>query len=77
MVADALILGSLALMVVILVSLLGAVTRRERYLFVAGIALFILAHVAPVEPAAVGMALAAIGILIAAGSTIPLLRQPV
>ncbi len=76
MVADAVILGSLGLMVVILASVLGAVTRRERFPFVAGIALFILAHVVAVEPAAVGMALAALGILLAAGSTIPLLRQP-
>jgi hypothetical protein len=68
---------SLALVVVILASILGAVSRRERVGFVLGIALFIVAHaVLPgFETAAARLAVA--GLAMAVASTIPLLRQPV
>jgi uncharacterized membrane protein YhhN len=69
--------AALALMVVILASILGAIDRPERYLFVAGIALFILAHTAITGPASAGMVLATLGILLAVASTVPLLRQSV
>lgn len=69
--------ASLLLVVVILASILGAIHRRERFLFVGGIALFILAHTAITSPPRVAGLLAVIGMLVAVASTIPLLRQPV
>lgn len=69
--------ASLVLIVVILVSILGTVERRERFWFVGGIALFIVAHTAITSPANVAAGLAVIGILVAVASLIPLLRQPV
>ncbi len=69
--------AALILIIVILASILGAVTRRERLLFVAGIALFIAAHLAAVTPESLTILIAVVGLLIAAASTIPLLRQPV
>lgn len=73
-----LVLGvSLALIVVILASILGAIEGRERFSFVGGIALFILAHTAVTSSANLATILAVIGILLAVVSTIPLLRQSV
>lgn len=69
--------ASLALLVVILASVLGAVERRERFWFVGGIALFILAHAAFSSAATLATILAVIGILLATASTLPLLRQSV
>lgn len=68
---------SLALIVVILASILGAIERRERVWFVGGIVLFIIAHTAITSPANVATILAVIGLLLAVASTIPLLRQSV
>lgn len=73
-----LVLGaSLGLVVVILASILGTIDGRERFAFVAGIALFIVAHAAIPAPSSAALALAVLGILLAASSTIPLLRQSV
>ena len=69
--------ASLALVVVILVSILGAIEGRERFAFVGGIALFIVAHTAVTSPASLATGLAVLGILLAVGSTVPLLRQSV
>ena len=66
--------GALALIVVVLASILGAIDRRERYLFVAGMALFILAHTAVTASESVGTALATLGVALAVASTVPLLR---
>ncbi len=68
--------GSLVLLVVVLVSILGAIDGRERLLFVGGLGLFILAHLVDLGIEALGMILAVIGILLAVSATIPLLRQP-
>lgn len=75
MTSQVVVLASLALVLVILVSILGAIERRERFWFVGGIALFILAHTAVTSPRSVGALLAVIGIVLATASTIPLLRQ--
>lgn len=69
--------GSLALVIVILASILGAIERRERFVFVAGIALFIVAHTLVTSPENVAAGLATLGILLAVASTVPLLRQRV
>lgn len=69
--------GSLALVVVILASILGAVERRERFVYVGGIALFILAHTVVSPQVGVATTLAVVGILLAAASTIPMLRESV
>lgn len=69
-------LGSLAVVIVILASILGAVEGRERFGFVGGIALVIVAHAAIPSHGSVAAGLAVIGILVATASTIPLLRQP-
>lgn len=66
--------AALALIVVVLASILGAIDRRERYLFVAGMALFILAHTAITAPESAGTALATLGVALAVASTVPLLR---
>ncbi len=68
--------ASLALIVVLLASVMGAVTRRERVWFVAGIALVILAHSGGSGLGPLAGLLAVIGIAIVFASTIPLLRQP-
>lgn len=68
---------SFVLMVVILVSILGAIDRDERYLFVGGIGLFMIAHAFITSPESLGAALAFIGIALAAACSIPLLRQQV
>lgn len=77
MIGDLVIGGSLVLVVVILFSILGTIDRRERYAFVAGIALFIIAHAFVTTPEALGVALAVIGIGLAGASAIPMLRQSV
>lgn len=69
--------ASLALVVIVLLSILGAVEHRERYGFVGGILLFILAHAAVTSPESVATGLAVLGILVATASTMPLLRQSV
>lgn len=69
--------ASLLLVVVILASIVGAIERRERFGFVGGIALFILAHTAITSPPTVATLLAIVGILVAVASTIPLLQQSV
>ena len=69
--------AALSLIVLVLASILGAVDRRERYLFVAGMALFILAHTAITAPESAGAALATLGVALAVASTVPLLRQSV
>lgn len=69
--------GTLALVVVILVSILGAIDRRERTWFVAGIAVFILAHVGFTGGTALGAVLAVVGLVVASASTVPLLRHSV
>lgn len=68
---------SLGLVVVILASILGAVERQERYLFVAGIAIFIAVHVVGPAARTIATIIAVIGIFLAAISTVPLLRQSV
>lgn len=76
MASDLLLGASLALVLIILASILGAVKRRERFAFVAGVALFVLAHaVAP--PETIGLLVAVAGIVLVLASTVPLLRQPV
>lgn len=77
MTSQLVIFAAFALIIVILASILGAVERRERFSFVGGIALFIAAHTATVSPESVAALLAMIGILLAAASTVPLLRQSV
>lgn len=77
MTSQLLVGASLALVVVILVSILGAIEGRERFSFVGGIALFIVAHTAITSPATVATVLAVVGILLAVASTVPLLRQSV
>lgn len=69
--------GALVLVVVILASILGAVDRRERFLFVGGIALFIVAHTAITSPAPVASLLAVVGLVVAVASTLPMLTQSV
>lgn len=69
--------SSLVLVVVILASILGAVERRERVAFVAGVALFIVAHLLGSGVETLGAALSVIGILVVLWSTVPLLRQSV
>lgn len=63
---------------VVLAAVLGAVERREKFPFVAGIVLIaggpILAGSLSL-PAAVGGVVAFVGFLAVAGSTVPLLRQ--
>lgn len=76
MASQLIIATSLALIVVILASVLGAVERRERVWFVLGIALFIVAHTLP-GAEIIAMVLAVAGLVAAVASTIPLLRQPV
>ncbi len=76
MVADVIVYGSLATMVVILVSILGTIGRVERYGFVVGLLLFMVAHVLPFDSATVGGGLAAVGLLVAAGSSLGMLREP-
>lgn len=76
MASDLLVGASLVLVLVILASVLGAVKRRERFGFVAGIALFVLAHLVG-APESVGLVLAVAGIALVLASTVPLLRQPV
>lgn len=68
---------SLVLVVVILSSILGAVKRRERLPFVAGVALFIVAHILDTGVEAIGAALALIGVIVMLSSTVPLLRESV
>lgn len=77
MASQLVVAASLALVVVILASILGAVKRRERIPFVLGIALFIVAHGAVPDFETVAALLAVVGLLAAVASTIPLLRQPV
>lgn len=77
MTSQLLLIASLVLVVVILASILGAIEYRERFVFVAGIALFILAHTALPSLDTIGVLLSVVGILLAAGSTVPLLRQSI
>lgn len=72
-----LVWGSLAVLLVVLGSILGAVDGPERVVFVVGIGLFVLAHVAAPAAEALGAAVAAIGLLAALAATVPLLRQSV
>lgn len=60
---------------VILLSILGAVHRREKFAFVAGILLVMIGQTVGTGSGTVGGALGLVGILIALGSTVPLLRQ--
>lgn len=77
MASQLVIMASLALIVVILASILGAVKRRERVWFVLGVALFIVVHAAVPAPETVAILLALAGIVAVVASTVPLLRQPV
>ncbi len=76
MVTGALILGSLVAMVVILVSILGTIGRVERYGFVLGLLLFMVPHVIPFDSTAIGGGIAAIGLVVAGGSSLGMLRKP-
>lgn len=69
------IAASFLAIVIILASILGAVDRPERVWFVGGIALFILGHAFITRPARLGMWLALAGLVLAAASAVPLLRQ--
>lgn len=77
MVADVLIGGSFVLIVLILASILGTVTRPERVWFVAGIAVFIVGHAFVTSPRTFGVVLAVVGIALAAASTVPMLTESV
>lgn len=77
MVADVLIGGSFVLIVLILASILGTVTRPERVWFVAGIAVFIVGHAFVTSPRTVGVVLAVVGVALAAASTVPMLTESV
>ncbi len=62
----------------VLLAVLGAVERREKYLFVAGVALVLLGPgtVASLDaPVTAGGVLAVVGFLACLGSTVPLLAQ--
>jgi low temperature requirement protein LtrA len=76
MTSQLVVAASLALVVAILASILGAVKRRERVPFVLGIALFIAAHAAVPGFENVAILLAVVGLVVAVASTVPLLRQP-
>lgn len=76
MVADVFLYGSLAAMVMVLLSILGTIGRPERYGFVIGLLLFMVPHVVPFDSATVGGGLAAVGLLVAAGSSLGMLREP-
>lgn len=67
---------SLALIVVLLASVLGAVTRTERVWFVAGVALVILTHTGGNGLGPLAGLIALVGLAMVFASTIPLLRQP-
>lgn len=77
MIHDLAVYGSLAMMIVLLASILGTLHRPERYVFVGGLGLFILAHTIGAGEGVIGVLLAVAGIAIAAGATVPLLRQSV
>lgn len=77
MVADVIIGGSFVLIVLILASILGTVTRPERVWFVAGIAVFIVGHAVVTSPRTVGVVLAVVGVALAAASTVPMLTESV
>lgn len=76
MVAQAVILGAFAALMVVLASILGAVHRRERVAFVLGVAAFVAVHALPGVPETAGMALAVAGLVVAIAATVPMLRQP-
>lgn len=76
MASQLVVAASLALVLVILASILGAVERRERFWFVGGVALFIVAHVVG-SPESASAVLAVVGIVAVVASTVPLLRQSV
>ena len=75
MITDVVIVGSFAMMLVILASILGAIERRERYAFVLGIFLFIVGHSLITSPELVGVGLAVFGIALAGASALPMLRE--
>lgn len=77
MASQLVVVVSLVLMLVILVSVLGAVERRERFVFVLGVALFVVAHTAVRNPENVSILLALAGLIAVLASTVPLLRQSV
>ncbi len=77
MASPVLVWGSLAVVLVVLLSILGAVEERARLAFVGGIGLFVVVHVAAPGADAIGGLLALIGIVVAFVATVPLLRQPV
>jgi hypothetical protein len=76
MASQLVVAASLALVVVILASILGAVDRRERYWFVGGVALFIVAH-AVGSPGGASAVLAVVGVVAVVAATVPLLRESV
>jgi hypothetical protein len=77
MASQLVVAASLALVVVILASILGAVDRRERYWFVGGVALFIVAHAAGPGLEPVAAILAVVGVVAVVAATVPLLRHSV
>lgn len=76
MVSALTITASMALIVVLLASVLGAVTRKERVWFVAGVALVILTHSIGSGLGPLAGILAVVGLAAVFASTIPLLRHP-
>lgn len=77
MAAPVVLLGSFAVVVVVLLSILGAVERRGRFAFVLGIIAFIAVHSASGTPATAGTILAVLGLAAAVAATVPLLQESV
>lgn len=77
MASQLLVVAALLLILVILASVLGAVERRERFVFVPGVALFVVAHAAGQSPETLGVLLALVGLVAVVASTVPLLRESV
>lgn len=68
--------GALIVVLVILLSVLGAIHRRERYAFVAGVLLLIIGQSVGGMGGSFSLILGVIGIAVVVASTVPLLRQP-
>lgn len=67
-----------AIVGIVLVAVLGAVERREKFAFVAGVGLFVGGTILAGGPSlsAAGGGIALVGILLIVASTVPLLREP-
>lgn len=75
MTSAAVIWAGFAVVGAILVSILGAVHRREKFAFVGGVLLVIVGQTVGLGSGLAGAALGLLGIAVALAATVPLLRQ--